>query len=344
MLVVNTATECGYTPQFEGLEALYRERRGDGFVVLGFPANDFAGQEPRSNDEIAEFCEANYGVTFPMFAKTVVTGRARTRCSGGSVPRRARRSGTSTSTSSTGAGRSWRGSGRAPSRTARSWRSGSTRCCDSVRTRTYVLVYGRTNLTARAGRHRRASGGGVADRAAAHQRLRPASATARTPTSSRDLDDRLVRVQVKTSTVASRTAATRCRSPREAATRAGADSSSASARRAATTSSCSSPMGGSGSSLRARSRAARRSSSEARSTPRTRSSRGRPFERAASGLIARLRGPRRGSGAVKRASAVNRVALPSQVRILPPPLRFRRRRSRRSRRRRRRRLAADAPT
>ncbi len=74
VLVVNTATECGYTPQLEGLEALYRERRGDGFVVLGFPANDFAGQEPRSNDEIAEFCEANYGVTFPMFAKTVVTG------------------------------------------------------------------------------------------------------------------------------------------------------------------------------------------------------------------------------------------------------------------------------
>ena len=74
VLVVNTATECGYTPQFEGLEALYRERRGDGFVVLGFPANDFAGQEPRSDDEIAEFCEANYGVTFPMFAKTVVTG------------------------------------------------------------------------------------------------------------------------------------------------------------------------------------------------------------------------------------------------------------------------------
>jgi len=74
VLVVNAATECGYTPQFEGLEALYREHRGDGLVVLGFPANDFAGQEPRSNDEIAEFCEANYGVTFPMFAKTVVTG------------------------------------------------------------------------------------------------------------------------------------------------------------------------------------------------------------------------------------------------------------------------------
>ena len=74
MLVVNTATACGYTPQLEGLEALYRARRADGLVVLGFPANDFAGQEPRSNAEIAEFCKANYGVTFPMFAKSAVTG------------------------------------------------------------------------------------------------------------------------------------------------------------------------------------------------------------------------------------------------------------------------------
>ena len=74
VLVVNTATECGYTPQLEGLEALYRKHRSDGLVVLGFPANDFAGQEPRSNDEIAAFCKANYGVTFPMFAKTAVTG------------------------------------------------------------------------------------------------------------------------------------------------------------------------------------------------------------------------------------------------------------------------------
>ncbi|MDP1847256.1 MAG: glutathione peroxidase [Solirubrobacteraceae bacterium] len=74
VLVVNTATECGYTPQLAGLQALYRERRSDGLVVLGFPANDFAGQEPRSDEEIAEFCEANYGVTFPMFAKTVVAG------------------------------------------------------------------------------------------------------------------------------------------------------------------------------------------------------------------------------------------------------------------------------
>ncbi len=74
VLVVNTATECGYTPQFVGLEALYRARRGDGLVVLGFPANDFAGQEPRSDKEIATFCKANYGVSFPMFAKTHVVG------------------------------------------------------------------------------------------------------------------------------------------------------------------------------------------------------------------------------------------------------------------------------
>jgi glutathione peroxidase len=74
VLVVNTATACGYTPQLEGLEALYRERRSDGLVVLGFPADDFAGQEPRSDAEIAEFCEANYGVTFPLFSQSVVTG------------------------------------------------------------------------------------------------------------------------------------------------------------------------------------------------------------------------------------------------------------------------------
>jgi glutathione peroxidase len=72
-LIVNTATECGFTPQFEGLEQLYKERRARGLVVLGFPANDFA-QESRSNGEIASFCKENYGVSFPMFGKTVVTG------------------------------------------------------------------------------------------------------------------------------------------------------------------------------------------------------------------------------------------------------------------------------
>lgn len=74
VLVVNTATECGFTPQFEGLEQIYRERRQRGLVVLGFPANDFASQEPRSDDEIATFCKENYGVSFPMFSKTTVTG------------------------------------------------------------------------------------------------------------------------------------------------------------------------------------------------------------------------------------------------------------------------------
>src|SRR5262245_26818287 len=74
LLIVNTASECGYTPQYEGLEKLYRRYRDKGFVVLGFPANDFGGQEPGSNKEIAQFCRLNYGVTFPMFAKTSVVG------------------------------------------------------------------------------------------------------------------------------------------------------------------------------------------------------------------------------------------------------------------------------
>jgi glutathione peroxidase len=74
LLIVNTASECGYTPQYEGLEKLYRRYRDKGFVILGFPANDFGGQEPGSNKEIAQFCRLNYGVTFPMFAKTSVVG------------------------------------------------------------------------------------------------------------------------------------------------------------------------------------------------------------------------------------------------------------------------------
>ena len=74
VLVVNTASECGYTPQYDGLEKLYRRYRDKGFVVLGFPANDFDAQEPGSNQEIAQFCRVNYGITFPVFAKTSVVG------------------------------------------------------------------------------------------------------------------------------------------------------------------------------------------------------------------------------------------------------------------------------
>jgi glutathione peroxidase len=73
VLVVNTASECGFSPQFEELQGLYEERRDDGLVILGFPANDFE-QEPRSDEEIATFCKANFGVEFPMFAKSAVTG------------------------------------------------------------------------------------------------------------------------------------------------------------------------------------------------------------------------------------------------------------------------------
>ena len=70
LLVVNTASQCGYTPQYEGLEALYRKYKARGLVVLGFPSNDFGGQEPGSNREIAAFCVNQYAIDFPMFAKT----------------------------------------------------------------------------------------------------------------------------------------------------------------------------------------------------------------------------------------------------------------------------------
>ncbi len=74
VLMVNVASRCGLTPQYEGLQALYEEKQEDGLVILGFPANNFMGQEPGTDAEIAEFCEKNYGVTFPMFSKISVKG------------------------------------------------------------------------------------------------------------------------------------------------------------------------------------------------------------------------------------------------------------------------------
>ncbi|MEX0647008.1 MAG: glutathione peroxidase [Balneolaceae bacterium] len=74
LLIVNTASQCGNTPQYEGLQNMHEEFAEQGFIVLGFPANNFGGQEPGSDDEILEFCELNYGVTFPLFSKISVKG------------------------------------------------------------------------------------------------------------------------------------------------------------------------------------------------------------------------------------------------------------------------------
>jgi glutathione peroxidase len=74
LLIVNTASKCGLTPQYDALEKLYEQRHADGLEILGFPANDFAGQEPGSNEEIAQFCKGSFGVNFPMFQKIAVTG------------------------------------------------------------------------------------------------------------------------------------------------------------------------------------------------------------------------------------------------------------------------------
>jgi glutathione peroxidase len=74
LLVVNTASKCGFTPQYDGLEALYQRFKDRGFEVLGFPCNQFGGQEPGNADEIAEFCKVNFGVTFPLMAKVEVNG------------------------------------------------------------------------------------------------------------------------------------------------------------------------------------------------------------------------------------------------------------------------------
>lgn len=73
-LVVNVASKCGYTPQYEGLQAIYQKYKDQGFVILGFPANNFREQEPGTNAEIKEFCESKYKVTFPLFAKISVKG------------------------------------------------------------------------------------------------------------------------------------------------------------------------------------------------------------------------------------------------------------------------------
>jgi glutathione peroxidase len=75
LLIVNTASECGFTPQFGGLEKLWERYRDQGLVVVGFPSNEFGGQDPGSNDEIGAFCQRNYGVSFPMMAKVEVNGR-----------------------------------------------------------------------------------------------------------------------------------------------------------------------------------------------------------------------------------------------------------------------------
>jgi glutathione peroxidase len=74
VLIVNTASYCGYTSQYQGLEALYQKYRAKGFVVLGFPANDFGRQEPGTNAEVADFCERTFKVRFPMYEKSVVSG------------------------------------------------------------------------------------------------------------------------------------------------------------------------------------------------------------------------------------------------------------------------------
>ena len=93
VLVVNTASYCGFTPQYEGLEKLYADYAAQGLVVLGFPSNDFGEQEPGKSKEIADFCFNTYGVKFPMFAKTVVSGKeanplfAELIKAGGSAPR-----------------------------------------------------------------------------------------------------------------------------------------------------------------------------------------------------------------------------------------------------------------
>lgn len=75
ILIVNVASNCGFTPQYEQLEKLYQMYKDEGFIVIGFPSNDFKGQEPGTNEEIKEFCKKNYGVTFPIMSKISVIGK-----------------------------------------------------------------------------------------------------------------------------------------------------------------------------------------------------------------------------------------------------------------------------
>lgn len=75
LLLVNVASECGYTPQYKGLQELYEKYKSKGFEILGFPCNDFGGQEPGTNEEIKEFCSVNYGITFKLFDKITVLGK-----------------------------------------------------------------------------------------------------------------------------------------------------------------------------------------------------------------------------------------------------------------------------
>ena len=75
LLIVNTASQCGFTPQFKGLQALWQQYETQGLTVLGFPSNEFGHQDPGSNDEISSFCELNFGVSFPMMAKIEVNGK-----------------------------------------------------------------------------------------------------------------------------------------------------------------------------------------------------------------------------------------------------------------------------
>ncbi|UYQ92957.1 glutathione peroxidase [Chitinophaga horti] len=104
ILIVNTASKCGLTPQYEGLEALYQKYKGQ-LVIVGFPANNFNGQEPGTNQEIQQFCTSNYSVTFPMSAKISVKETTFTRCTSGcsqkarpNISRRKKLPGTSRST------------------------------------------------------------------------------------------------------------------------------------------------------------------------------------------------------------------------------------------------------